>query len=384
MNNAVNARLDDLFPPLEAALRERSAAMPAWAAKAPGRVNLIGDHTDYSEGFALPMGIDLYTLAVASPRDDDAIHVFSTQGGKTTLPLNDDSSRNGDWTDYLRGVLKQYRQRGFSVPAMDVVVGGNLPLGAGLSSSASLELCFATLLEVASGKTVSNRERALLCQKAEHDYAGVPCGILDQFAVTFAEENKAMLLDCRTQSLETVTVPEQLCIAVVDSGVSHALADGGYAERRAQVETAQTQLGQLLRDAKTDDLIRITDETVRQRARHVLSENTRVRTFADALAKNDLAAAGHLMYASHESLSRDFAVSCTELDTLVAAAKEARAIGARMTGGGFGGSMVAFVDREHTRSFERLVTERFSSAGYGEPTIRWVSAVAGAKAWKCP
>ncbi|WOJ94542.1 galactokinase [Congregibacter variabilis] len=380
MTDSVTALLQALGKSLE----KLSTSKPVWAAQAPGRVNLIGDHTDYSQGFALPMGVNLYTLAIAAPgaAGSDAIRILSTREGEAVLPLDGENPRRGDWTDYLRGVLEQYRKRNVVIPAMDVVIGGNLPLGAGLSSSASLELCFATLVELASAHPIQKMERALLCQQAEHDYAGVPCGILDQFAVSFAKENQAMLLDCRERSIQPVNIPSQLRVAIVDSGVSHALADGGYATRRAQVEAAQAQLGSSLRDACSKDLVKITDDTIRARARHVISENERVLAFAQALKNDDMQTAGQLMYASHESLSRDFAVSCDELDTLVEAAREAGAIGARMTGGGFGGSMIAFVDIGGEATFERIVSKGFTDAGFGYAQIRWVTAVAGAQAWE--
>lgn len=379
----VNASLPTLVKELATTFKMRSGVHATWAAKAPGRVNLMGDHTDYSQGFALPMGIDLYTTAVAAPRHDgrSVVRVFSTHAGEAVLQLEGDDPRSGNWADYLRGVLKQYRKRHFNIPAMDVAIGGNLPLGAGLSSSASLELCFATLIEAACDQQLPDIERALLCQQAEHEYAGVPCGILDQFAVTFASEGAAMLLDCREQSITGVDMPTGVRIAIVDSGVSHALADGAYAERRAQVEAVERELKKPLRDAREEDLAMLTDHTLRQRGRHVVSENARVHRFAEALGAGNLSAAGELMYASHASLSRDFAVSCDELDTLVAAAKEAGAVGARMTGGGFGGSMVAFVSEQTTEEFERIVTARFCGEGFKEPAIRWVTPSSGARAW---
>ncbi|WOJ95437.1 galactokinase [Congregibacter brevis] len=383
MSKSVSTPLKVLFAPLVKVLKQRCGSDAVWAAAAPGRVNLIGDHTDYSQGFALPMGLNLYTLIVASPRRDgsDAIRILSTQEGDAILRLGCDESPMGDWTDYLRGVLTLYQRRGVQVPALDLVVGGNLPLGAGLSSSASLELCFAALIEAITGHELPVKERALLCQQAEHEFAGVPCGILDQFAVSFAKENTAMLLDCREQSIESIELPSHVRIAIVDSGVRHALADGGYAERRAQVEEAQEVLGKSLRDTHPETLSLLSDATIKKRAQHVVTENNRVQLFVAALGKGDIATAGELMYASHESLSRDFAVSCLELDTLVDAARDAGAIGARMTGGGFGGSMVAFVAHDKAKVFEMSITERFKAAGYGEPVIRWISAASGAQAW---
>lgn len=378
-----NPSLTALLAPLETALGSRFEKEPIWAAAAPGRVNIIGDHTDYSEGLALPMGIDLYTLMVAAPRDDgpQAIRVFSAEEGEAELSLRGSESRRGDWTDYLDGVLALYQELGAAVPPFDLVIGGDLPLGAGLSSSASLELCFAALIERITGHALPPLDRALLCQRAEHDYAGVPCGILDQFAVSFAKEHIAMLLDCRDQSVTEVRLPDDVRVAIVDSGVRHALGDGGYAERRAQVETAQNSLGKSLRDSGLEELTLIPDNRVRQRAQHVISENARVTAFVEALSANDEVTAGQLMYESHRSLSRDFAVSCIELDTLVTAAQNAGALGARMTGGGFGGSMVAFVDRAKTVAFEKALTAEFRTAGFTEPTIRWVTAAAGARSW---
>ncbi|MFK8041783.1 galactokinase [Congregibacter sp.] len=383
MSESVTDPLKALFDPLIQVLEQRCDSKAVWAAAAPGRVNLIGDHTDYSQGFALPMGLNLYTLIVASPQTDspDVIRIFSAQEGDAILRLGCAGSPTGDWTDYLLGVLTLYERRGVKVPALDLVVGGNLPLGAGLSSSASLELCFAALIEAVTGHILPKKDRALLCQQAENEFAGVPCGILDQFAVSFAKEHTAMLLDCREQSIENIQLPSHVRIAIVDSGVRHALADGGYAERRAQIEEAQEVLGKSLRDTDQENLNLLSDATVKKRAQHVLSENNRVQSFVTALEKDDIETAGQLMYASHESLSRDFAVSCQELDTLVDAARDAGALGARMTGGGFGGSMVAFVAHNNAKVFEMSITQRFKAAGYGEPVIRWVSAASGAQAW---
>ncbi|WP_169729157.1 galactokinase [Congregibacter litoralis] len=383
MTESLNPSLATLLAPLATTLSQRYGKEAIWAAAAPGRVNIIGDHTDYSEGLALPMGIDLYTLVVAASRDDDRqlIRLFSAEEGEAELALGGAASRRGDWTDYLRGVLALYEEQGAAVPPMDLVIGGNLPLGAGLSSSASLELCFATLIETVTGHALRPEDRALLCQRAEHDYAGVPCGILDQFAVSFAREGAAMLLDCRDQNVGMIELPGDLRIAIVDSGVRHALADGGYGARRAQVEAAEHLLGKSLRDARPEDLTLIPDKTVRQRAKHVITENARVLAFQAALSARDPATAGQLMYQSHDSLSRDFAVSCIELDTLVAAARRAGALGARMTGGGFGGSMVAFVNSSDAMAFEEVVTTDFRKAGFGEAGIRWVTAAAGARSW---
>lgn len=369
---------DAIAQQLQQTLIERGLS-PQWAAMAPGRVNLIGEHTDYSGGFALPMAVDLYTIAVAAPCAGHTIRVLSESKGMAELNLRD-LKPEGDWADYLRGVLAGYVDREFSIPAMTVAIGGNLPLGAGLSSSASLELCFAMLIETATSKSLDPADRALLCQQSEHQFAGVPCGILDQYAVSFATADRAMLLDCRDRSTRPVTIPKSFAIAVVDSGVSHALGDGGYATRRSEVEAAEAALGKSLRDAELTELDNISEENVRARAKHIITENARVIDFCSSIESGDGGAAGETMFASHRSLAQDFEVSCTELDQLVAAAQRHGALGARMTGGGFGGSMVALVGQEDKERFATALQADFQSGFDVTPTLRWVRPSAGTKA----
>jgi galactokinase len=382
----VDEALKTLTDSLERQLFEHYGKRPGWIAVAPGRVNLIGDHTDYSGGLALPMAIDRYTVALAAPRGDsgDFHRIYSAQRGELVLPSRESTVPCGDWSDYLRGVLAQYLERGIVAAAMDIVIGGNLPIGAGLSSSASLELCFAALLEAASEQQLNPLERALLCQRAEHSYAGVPCGILDQFTISFAEAGSAMLLDCHSRETTPIVLPPDIAIAIVDSGVSHALGDGGYAQRRREVETAEALLGKSLRDCRESDVQAIADPQVASRARHVISENLRVEGFAKSISDGDMQTAGELMYSSHRSLAQDFCVSCDELDTLVAAAKAAGALGARMTGGGFGGSMVCLLDADNTDRFAQTISQHYRQAGYGEAITRWVSPVAAASARSYP
>lgn len=385
MSKSVPQLLDDLA----ATLRARSQSDAYWFAAAPGRVNLIGDHTDYSEGFALPMAVDMYTLAVASPLDSDAadgheqaaIRVYSEAQGEQIIPLSEPLTKANDWSDYLRGVIAGYQARGVTIPAMNLVIGGNLPLGAGLSSSASLELCIATLIEEATQTRTDIETRALLCQQAEHEYAGVPCGVLDQFAVSFAQEGTAMLLDCRTRKTTPVAVDDSLRLAIVDSGVSHALSDGGYATRRQEVHEAEGILGKSLRDSQESDLAILQSPKLRSRARHVVTENQRVHDFATALRGGNFAEAGRLMYASHRSLALDFEVSCTEMDQLVDAAKRAGALGARMTGGGFGGSMVCLVEESRQADFNAHLNAAYRDNGDTALCVRWAAPAGGARAW---
>ncbi len=384
VSEATLNKRDSLLDALTARVRN-TGATPLWCASAPGRVNLIGDHTDYSGGLALPLAIDYYTTAVATPGPETraSIRIHSEAQGHCEFACRE-PSRGGDWSDYLRGVVAGYSRRGVAIPALDVWIGGDLPLGAGLSSSASLELCFAALLEAVSGQSLAPKERALLCQKAEHDYPGMPCGILDQFAITFAEANAALLLDCQDQTTSPVALPSRARLAVVNSGVSHALVDGAYGKRRDEVAAAEKALGNSLRNCSLDDVEELREPDLQRRARHVISENQRVRSFIAALDNGFLETAGKIMNDSHRSLAMDFAVSCPEMDLLVEAAQGAGARGARMTGGGFGGSMVALVKADDCDRFQSKLSAWFLEVFKRPLELRWVEAVAGAQGGTCP
>lgn len=363
----------------------RFGANAAYQALAPGRVNLIGDHTDYSGGLCLPMAVDMYTAAIAAKGDEDqrALRLHSLSQGDALFELDTLPPRYGDWRDYIGGVIAEYQSLGFTIPSLNVVIGGSLPLGAGLSSSASLELCIASLIERASERTLEAEQRALLCQRAEHSYPGVPCGILDQFAVSFAREGSAMLLDCRAQKIEFVRLPKNTTIAIVDSKVSHALNDGGYAARRREVQDAELVLGKSLRDCASSDIESLDADVLRRRAKHVVTENARVQKIASLFAEGALRQAGDLMYESHTSLASDFEVSCSELDLLVQTARDAGALGARMTGGGFGGSMVCLVEGDSSarQSFAARVEKTFCDAFGHAAALHWVIPAGGAQAW---
>ena len=309
-------------------------------ASAPGRVNLIGDHIDYAGGPVLPMAIAARTH-VAVARSDSADDEFYSEW------IGDDA-----WTRYAQGVLIELRAAGVAVPPLAIAVASDVPVGAGLSSSAALEVAVARAALAAAKASLAPRDIALLCQRAEHVHAGTPCGIMDQWCVAHEEGNAridsrapsaAMLLDCATLAWERVELPRELVIEIVDSRVRHALRDGGYAARRADVEDAARALGVRLlgelpraRWSEIDAL----PARVARRARHVVRECARVCEAVDALRANDLASFGRLLFASHASLRDDFDVSTPELDAIVAHAQENGALGARMTGGGFGGSAV--------------------------------------------
>lgn len=297
---------------------------------ASGRVNLIGDHIDYAGGSVLPMALSSGT-SVAVARDQHGDAFVSEWSG-------DDA-----WTRYARGVLIELRACGVAVPPVRVAVASDLAVGAGLSSSAALEVAVARAALALAGASMPGRDLALLCQRAEHIHAGTPCGIMDQWCVVHAGAGDAILLDCATLDWRKIPLPPALVIEVVDSGVRHALRDGGYASRRADVEAAAVALGvehlAALPRERWSEVDRLPARIAR-RARHVVRECARVHEAVSALAANDLDRFGALLDESHASLRDDFDVSTAELDGIVGGARRSGALGARMTGGGFGGSAV--------------------------------------------
>lgn len=308
----------------------RFGRAPTAIGSAPGRVNLIGDHIDYAGGAVLPMALSREThVAMARAHEDDR---FASE-----------SESDDAWTRYARGVLVELRAAGIDVPSVTVAVASDVPVGAGLSSSAALEVGVARAALTLAGATLGSRELAILCQRAEHVHAGTPCGIMDQWCVVHAQPGEAILLDCASLSWRSVALPRGLSVEIVDSKVRHALRDGGYAARRADVEQAAAMLGvpllaqlPLARWPEIDAL----PARIARRARHVVRECARVEAAVDALARNDLDAFGALLLESHASLRDDFDVSTPELDEIVRHAASTGALGARMTGGGFGGSAI--------------------------------------------
>jgi galactokinase len=305
---------------------------------APGRVNLIGDHTDYTGGLVLPMAIDMGTTVVGE-RGGDAVVLRSdacTGTAEIPIPVSDPAATMPPWARYVAGVVAELQ------PAQGFVgeITSTLPMGAGLASSASLEVAVA----LAVGDERDPQRLAVLCQRAEHRGVGVPCGIMDQLVVTAAVEAHALLIDCRTLERRAVRIPAEVAIHAVHCGEERRLAGSAYADRRAECAAAESIVGPL-RDAGLDQVERISDDTVRRRARHVVTENDRVRAFAAAIERADYQRAGALMVESHQSLRDDFAVTTSRLDELVAQLWTTPGVfGARVTGAGFGGCVVVLAD----------------------------------------
>ncbi|HEY5912310.1 MAG TPA: galactokinase, partial [Verrucomicrobiae bacterium] len=362
---------------------------PRWFVAAPGRVNLIGEHTDYNDGFVLPMAIERH-LVIAGGRNvgREAVLHSNTNGETATFSLRARVERGEPaWSNYVRGVVAGFQQRGCRVGGFDAVIESTLPYGGGLASSAALEVAVATLLEAMTGDPLASIDKALLCQKAEHDFAGVPCGIMDQFTSIMAEENHALLLDCRSRATTPVPMNDpSVTVLIINTHVRHKLADGEYARRRAQCETAARLLKvSALRDATLEALNlarKRLDPVVFRRARHVITENERTLQAARAIQARDWAAMGQLMYASHESLRTDYEVSCPELDAVVDIARGLPAtegvIGCRMTGAGFGGCLVSLVRSNAVRQLTHLFEEAYERKTRSHASIFSSRPAAGA------
>lgn len=388
--------LNELIESTKAEFVKRFGMAPMWISVAPGRVNLIGEHTDYNDGFVLPMAIERYTVLAAGPSEGRKATIFSVNmDGSAELPVEGEilPSDHVDWPSYVQGTIACCREGGVQVDPFLAVINSTVPLGGGLSSSASLEVATATLLEQMANVRLDPVKKALICQKAEHLFAKMPCGIMDQFICTMGEEGHAMLLDCRTRTPKMIPMNDpNIAVMVVNSNVKHALTGSEYPERRKQCEAAASFLGvTLLRDVTMEQLkaakTKLTKEfgsdLAFRRARHVITENQRTELMAEALEKSDWKACGKLMYASHDSLRDDFEVSCKELDLLVEIARgigpEGGMIGSRMTGGGFGGCTVSLVKAEKADEITHAIRKGYKSKTRPEPTIFLTRPAKGAR-----
>lgn len=341
---------------------------PALVVRAPGRVNLIGEHTDYNDGFVLPMAINRATWIALRPRSDGRVRVFSLEFNDwADFALDGLAKNSANWAEYVKGVAWALMEAGHTLTGWEGVIAGDVPIGAGLSSSAALELATARAFAATSGLAWDAAAMAKLCQKAENRWVGMNCGIMDQMISAAGRAGHALLIDCRSLATEAAPLPPDTLVVVLDTATRRGLVDSAYNERRAQCEAAARFFGvPALRDvtpeqfqARAGEL----DDLTRRRARHVITENERTLQAAEAMRRGDAAALGALMDASHASMRDDFEISRPEMNTMVELAQAHPAsCGARMTGGGFGGCAVALVRSAAVGAFVTIVGERYRQA----------------------
>jgi galactokinase len=360
--------------------------------RAPGRVNLIGEHTDYNDGFALPAAIGMFTWVALAPRSDHVLRVHSKNlAARVEIDLEDRAPRPlRDWSDYVRGVVVALRGAGHELRGADVLVRGDVPVGSGLSSSAALEVAVGYALLDNSGVEIDRVELARLCQRAENEFVGMRCGIMDQFIVSTGHVDHATLLDCRSLESRQVPVPDDARLVICNTMVKHALASGEYNVRRAECEAGVRELARslpgitALRDVSMVELERFgggLPETIFRRCRHVVGENARTVEAAAALERNDLAAFGKLMDDSHRSLRDDYEVSCEELDVMVDLARGLPGLyGARMTGGGFGGCTINLVAASRADEFAGAIADGYERSTGLVPQVYVCATVDGVRA----
>jgi galactokinase len=357
---------------------------------APGRVNLIGEHTDYAEGFVMPAAIDFATLAAISPRADGKIVIYSENFGEElsfeTAALPTHAGRH--WSDYPLGVVSILLAEGHAIPPFSLSLWGDVPLGSGLSSSAALEVATALAVLSLSGASIPGPALARLCQRAENEFVGANCGIMDQFISVNGKANHALLLDCRDLSFKLAPIPANVALIIANTMVKHSIAGGDYKTRRAESEAACAIIAShrpgvpFLRDATLEDLDKWGHEMAPKsllRARHVISENLRTQAAASALAKGDMAELGRLMAEAHRSYSQDFEGSCVEADLMVELANQLSGlIGARLTGGGFGGCTINLVEQDKAKAFAEELGKRYAAKTGIQPQIHICHASGGA------
>jgi galactokinase len=359
--------------------------------RAPGRVNLIGEHTDYNDGFVMPVAIDFFTQIILFPLDTRALEFYS-DNFKEKVVLDFDNlpkSRSRHWSDYVVGVALMLIGEGHELRGARLMISSNVPIGSGLSSSAALEVATAYALAMTSDLKIERVELAKLCRRAENEFVGARVGIMDQFVSFFAETDKALLLDCRSLEFEHLPVPPSAQLVICNTMVKHDLASGAYNERRQQCEEGVKLLRTVLpnvtalRDVTSQQLEehrKELPEVIYRRCRHVVTENERVLDAASALKQGDVAKFGQLMNQSHQSLRDDYEVSCAELDLMVGLARKVEGVfGARMTGGGFGGCTVNLVRRDKIDEFQNTVAAGYQEATGLTPEVYVCKAVKGAE-----
>jgi galactokinase len=348
--------------------------------RAPGRVNLIGEHTDYNDGFVMPAAINFSTWVTVAPLANRSLEIFSENfNERVAADLDAIPEPRGHWSDYVIGVAVMLQKAGYSVGGAKLTVRGEIPIGSGLSSSAALEVATACALIANSNLTIDRVEIAKLCQRAENEFVGARVGIMDQFVSLHGKTGNALMLDCRSLEYKLLPMSAELHLVVCDTMVKHELASGEYNQRRAQCEAGVQHLKhslphvKALRDVTLEQLEKLGSDMpdlIYRRCRHVVTENARVIEASEVLLRHDLRAFGQLMYESHRSLRDDYEVSCRELDVMVELASQVEGVyGARMTGGGFGGCTVNLVAREQVEQFKQRVAEGYERETKLKPEI---------------
>lgn len=368
-----------------AIFEEHFNSLPNFVVRAPGRVNLIGEHTDYNDGFVLPLAIDRAVWIALQPRPDGGVTAHSIDNDET-LEFSLESIQNGGdgWAEYLKGVAWALQQTGYHLRGWQGVVVGDVPMGAGLSSSAALELATARAFAAVSGWPWEASAMARLCQRAENEWVGVNCGIMDQMISAAGVAGHALLIDCRSLETSPAPLPPATAVVVLDTATRRGLVESAYNERRAQCEAAARFFGvPALRDVSPTQFETQAgqlDKLIRRRARHIITENERVLQAVEAMQRGDPVELGQLMNASHTSLRDDFEVTNEALNTMVEnAQKESNCYGARMTGAGFGGCAVALVRAEAARQFATTVGASYQTATGLKPAIYVCTATNGAE-----
>jgi galactokinase len=379
----VTMSLQSLVNETKSEFLKRYGSEPFWIVAAPGRVNLIGEHTDYNDGFVFPMAIERYTVIAAAPNDATDAVVYSVNKNESATIKVDGSATPPQtvvWQSYIQGTVQNAVEAGLRPKSFRAIINSNVPLGGGLSSSASLEVATATLVEAITGQKLDPVQKALLCQKAEHLYAKMPCGIMDQFIAVMGRNGYAMLLDCRSRIPKMVPLNDpDITVLIINSNVKHQLTGSEYPDRRRQCEKAAQLLGvPMLRDATLQQLE--TAQTIFdqepngqlcfRRARHIITENSRTVAMADALTHKNWKECGVLMYESHTSMRDDFEITCTEIDVLVEIARSLDGvIGSRMTGGGFGGCTVSLAESSKVGDISEIIKEQYRTRTNIKPTV---------------
>jgi galactokinase len=360
--------------------------------RAPGRVNLIGEHTDYNEGFVMPAAIGLYCWVAIAPRADRHLRVYSSNFGETVFVDLDNKAlaRRGDWSDYVVGAALALEKSGYALSGADILVRGEVPIGSGLSSSAAIEISTGYALLDVTGTKIDLVQLAMACHHAENDFVGARVGMMDQFISALGRAGHALMLDCRSLEATPLPIPQDVLLVVCNTGIKHQLAGGEYNVRRAQCEEGVRRLSSVipgiraLRDVTPSQLElfkELLPELIYRRCRHVVTENERVQRAAETLLSGDLPAFGIFMAESHRSMRDDYEISCAELDSMVEIAMiQPGVIGARMTGGGFGGCTINLLHAEAADAFKRSVAIEYERRTHLRPDIYVLSATDGVRA----